>query len=150
MSLLSLLRRVPPFVDKHNLSHPTNDFFDGALPVAAPFWFQVVTVTKRSLLALWRSPDYIFTRLFVHVFVALFSSLTLLQLGNSVRDLQYRVSTKPHSIIHSNAFVDLRRLHGYFPTSNYHGTNISDLHPQPMYAPPMDVPYIQLILFVWQ
>lgn len=58
---------------------------------ASPFFFQLKTVVERNNLALWRSPDYVFTRLFIHAFIALFVSLTLLQLGNSVRDLQYRV-----------------------------------------------------------
>ncbi len=78
------LRRTPSFVDQHDpssLSHPTNHHYDGPLADAAPFWIRVVTV-----------PDYIFIRLFVHVFIALFTSLTLLQLGKSVRDLQYRTA----------------------------------------------------------
>jgi len=33
----------------------------------------------------------VFTRLFVHIFISLFVSLSLLQLGKSLRDLQYRV-----------------------------------------------------------
>lgn len=36
-------------------------------------------------------PEYIFTRFFVCTFISLFISLSLLQLGNSVRDLQFRV-----------------------------------------------------------
>ena len=40
---------------------------------------------------MWRSPDYVFSRLFIHVFVSLFISLPFLQLGNSLRDLQYRL-----------------------------------------------------------
>ncbi|KIJ43375.1 hypothetical protein M422DRAFT_115296, partial [Sphaerobolus stellatus SS14] len=52
---------------------------------------QVEQVTLRTLTALWRSPDYIWTRLYVHAFVSLFVSLALLDLGNSVRDLQSRV-----------------------------------------------------------
>ncbi|KAI0269180.1 ABC-2 type transporter-domain-containing protein [Gloeopeniophorella convolvens] len=58
---------------------------------ATPFLHQLAVVTKRNFLALWRSPDYVFTRLFVHLFVTLFVSLVFLQLGNSQRDLQYRV-----------------------------------------------------------
>jgi len=42
-------------------------------------------------LALWRNPDYTWTRIFVHVFLSLFVSLTFLNLGNSVRDLQFRI-----------------------------------------------------------
>ncbi|KIJ41874.1 hypothetical protein M422DRAFT_171852 [Sphaerobolus stellatus SS14] len=58
---------------------------------ATPFIYQVKQVTLRTLTALWRSPDYIWTRLYVHAFVSLFVSLALLDLGNSVRDLQSRV-----------------------------------------------------------
>jgi len=58
---------------------------------AAPFLYQLAEVTKRSLTALWRNPDYIWTRLFVHAFIALFVSLSLLDLKNSLRDLQSRV-----------------------------------------------------------
>lgn len=58
---------------------------------AAPFIYQVKEVTVRSLTALWRSPSYVWTRLFVHAFISLFVSLSLLQLGHSTRDLQSRV-----------------------------------------------------------
>lgn len=58
---------------------------------ATPFLFQLKTVVARNNIALWRSPDYVFTRLFVHLFIALFPSLSLLQLDDSLRDLQYRV-----------------------------------------------------------
>ena len=51
------------------------------------------TVNQRNNTALWRMPDYVFTRLFVHIFISLFPSLALLQLENTVRDLQYRVSS---------------------------------------------------------
>ncbi|KAF9236851.1 ABC-2 type transporter-domain-containing protein [Melanogaster broomeanus] len=58
---------------------------------ATSFFYQLCTVVKRNNIALWRSPDYVFSRLFVHAFFSLFVSLSFLQLGNSVRDLQYRV-----------------------------------------------------------
>ncbi|EJC98670.1 uncharacterized protein FOMMEDRAFT_170902 [Fomitiporia mediterranea MF3/22] len=58
---------------------------------ATPFMYQLKTVVSRNNIALWRSPDYVFTRLFVHLFISLFSSLSLLQLTDSLRDLQYRV-----------------------------------------------------------
>jgi len=58
---------------------------------ATPFWFQLQEVVKRNSLALWRSPAYIFTRLFVVGSISFFVALTFLQLGNSIRDLQYRV-----------------------------------------------------------
>ncbi|PCH34093.1 hypothetical protein WOLCODRAFT_87269 [Wolfiporia cocos MD-104 SS10] len=58
---------------------------------ATPFFYQLQVVVKRNNMMLWRSPDYVFSRLFVHAFISLFVSLPFLQLGNSVRDLQYRV-----------------------------------------------------------
>ena len=48
-------------------------------------------VVLRNNRALWRSPAYVFSRLFVHGFISLFVSLSFLQLGQSFRDLQYRV-----------------------------------------------------------
>jgi hypothetical protein len=58
---------------------------------STPFLFQMKTVAERSFLALWRSPNYIYTRLFIHVVISLIVSLSFLQLGNSSRDLQSRV-----------------------------------------------------------
>ena len=58
---------------------------------ATSFFFQLRTVVERNTTALWRSPDYAFTRLFVTTFISFFISLSFLQLGNSVRDLQFRV-----------------------------------------------------------
>ncbi|KAF8215759.1 pleiotropic drug resistance ABC transporter [Mycena galopus ATCC 62051] len=58
---------------------------------ATSFLYQLRIVTARNNLSLWRSPDYLFTRLFVCGFISLFVSLSFLQLGTSVRDLQFRV-----------------------------------------------------------
>ncbi|KAF8203885.1 pleiotropic drug resistance ABC transporter [Pholiota molesta] len=58
---------------------------------ATPFWYQLKIVVQRNNTALWRSPDYIFSRLFVASFISLFISLSFLQLGNSIRELQFRV-----------------------------------------------------------
>ncbi|KAJ7492238.1 P-loop containing nucleoside triphosphate hydrolase protein [Mycena latifolia] len=58
---------------------------------ATPFLYQLRTVAARNYLALWRSPDYLFTRLFVCAFISLFVSLSFLQLGHSLRELQFRV-----------------------------------------------------------
>ncbi|KAH9966146.1 ABC-2 type transporter-domain-containing protein [Russula dissimulans] len=60
-------------------------------PDATPFLYQLVVVTKRSFVTLWRSPGYVFTRLFLHLSTSLFLSMVFLRLGRSQRDLQYRV-----------------------------------------------------------
>ena len=58
---------------------------------ATPFSYQLRVVTKRSFVGLWRSPNYVYTRVFIHVVISLILSLSWLQLGQSVRDLQYRL-----------------------------------------------------------
>lgn len=60
---------------------------------STPFLFQMKTVAERSFVSLWRSPNYVYTRLFIHVVISLIVSLSYLQLGRSVRDLQTRVFT---------------------------------------------------------
>lgn len=65
---------------------------DGSFRIdATPFLYQLTVVTKRSFITMLRSPDYVFTRLFLHISTSLFVSLVFLQLGRSQRDLQYRV-----------------------------------------------------------
>lgn len=58
---------------------------------ATPFWYQLKTVVQRNNMAIWRSPDYVFSRLFVASLISFFISLSFLQLGNSIRELQFRV-----------------------------------------------------------
>ncbi|ETW86786.1 ABC transporter [Heterobasidion irregulare TC 32-1] len=62
-----------------------------AIAHATPMWYQLKVVVDRNTHALWRSPAYVFTRLLSHLMVSLLVSLPFLQLGHSVRDLQYRV-----------------------------------------------------------
>ena len=49
------------------------------------------TVAERAFITLWRSPNYVYTRLFMHVVISLIVSLSYLQLGTSARDLQSQV-----------------------------------------------------------
>ena len=64
---------------------------DPSSKFATPFWYQLRIVTKRSFVGLWRSPNYVYTRVFIHAVIPLILSLSWLQLGNSVRELQYRL-----------------------------------------------------------
>ncbi len=57
---------------------------------ATPLWQQIKVVTRRSYLAFWRSPNYGFTRLFVHVVLGL-TCLNYLNLNDSRSSLQNRV-----------------------------------------------------------
>jgi len=58
---------------------------------STPFLYQMRTVAERAFVSLWRSPNYIYTRLFIHVVISLIVSLCYLQLGTSARDLQSRI-----------------------------------------------------------
>ncbi|KAK4133652.1 hypothetical protein BT67DRAFT_434638 [Trichocladium antarcticum] len=58
---------------------------------ASPFWHQVRTVVRRANLAHWRTPNYLFTRLFNHVVIALLTGLSFLNLDDSRQSLQYKV-----------------------------------------------------------
>jgi ATP-binding cassette subfamily G (WHITE) protein 2 (SNQ2) len=58
---------------------------------ASPWLHQLKVVCKRTNLAFWRSPNYLFTRLFNHVVIALLTGLTFLRLDDSRSSLQYKV-----------------------------------------------------------
>ncbi|KAL2259850.1 hypothetical protein VTK26DRAFT_6321 [Humicola hyalothermophila] len=58
---------------------------------ASPFWHQVKVVVSRANRAHWRTPNYLFTRLYNHVVIALLTGLTYLNLDTSRQSLQYRV-----------------------------------------------------------
>ncbi|KAH7157406.1 ABC-2 type transporter-domain-containing protein [Dactylonectria estremocensis] len=58
---------------------------------ASPFGHQIKVVARRMFRSFWRSPNYLFTRVFAHVAVALITGLTYLNLDDSRASLQYKV-----------------------------------------------------------
>lgn len=58
---------------------------------ASPAMHQFKVVCRRMFRSFWRSPNYLFTRLFAHLVVALVTGLTYLNLDDSRSSLQYRV-----------------------------------------------------------
>lgn len=58
---------------------------------ASPQLHQIKVVARRMFRSFWRSPNYLFTRVFAHVVVALITGLTYLNLDDSRSSLQYRV-----------------------------------------------------------
>lgn len=58
---------------------------------ASPLKHQLSVVIRRTNISFWRSPNYLFTRLFNHVVIALLTGLTYLQLDDSRSSLQYKV-----------------------------------------------------------
>ncbi|CAM1502427.1 Fc.00g044110.m01.CDS01 [Cosmosporella sp. VM-42] len=58
---------------------------------ASPMSHQLKIVCKRMFRSFWRSPNYLFTRVFNHVAVAIITGLTYLNLDDSRSSLQYKV-----------------------------------------------------------
>lgn len=58
---------------------------------ASPLAHQLQVVVKRTNLSYWRSPNYLFTRVFNHIIIALLTGLTYLNLDYSRSSLQYKV-----------------------------------------------------------
>ncbi|CED83351.1 abc transporter [Phaffia rhodozyma] len=58
---------------------------------AASASFQYKTLIHRATVAMWRSPDYVISKIMLHVGSALLNSLSFLQLDNSVISLQNRL-----------------------------------------------------------
>ncbi|KAL2132058.1 hypothetical protein VTI74DRAFT_4260 [Chaetomium olivicolor] len=58
---------------------------------ASSKWFQFRMVLYRLMVQLWRSPDYVWNKINLHIFAALFSGFTFWKIGDSSFDLQLRV-----------------------------------------------------------
>ena len=58
---------------------------------AAPIVYQIMLVTRRQLMSLWRNPDYIWNKIGLHVSNALFGGFTFWKIGNGSFDLQLRL-----------------------------------------------------------
>lgn len=52
---------------------------------------QLKIVIKRTNLSFWRSPNYLFTRIFNHLVIAIITGLTFLNLDHSRASLQYKI-----------------------------------------------------------
>lgn len=58
---------------------------------ASPLSHQLKVVIRRTNLSFWRSPGYLFTRLFNHIVIAILTGLIFLNLDLSRSSLQYKV-----------------------------------------------------------
>lgn len=61
------------------------------LEYASPLMHQLKVVIHRMNLSYWRSPNYLFTRLFNHIVIAIITGLTFLNLDQSRASLQYKI-----------------------------------------------------------
>jgi ABC-type multidrug transport system ATPase subunit len=58
---------------------------------AMPLSTQIMTVTHRSFVAMWRTPSYVTGMFVLHIFTGLFNTFTFWSLGNSQIDMQSRL-----------------------------------------------------------
>ncbi|KAI0401483.1 putative ABC multidrug transporter [Xylaria palmicola] len=58
---------------------------------AAPLPYQILLVTRRQLLALWRNPDYVWNKIGLHVTNGLFAGFTFWKIGKGAFDIQLRL-----------------------------------------------------------
>ncbi|KAL1694829.1 P-loop containing nucleoside triphosphate hydrolase protein [Schizophyllum commune] len=77
-------------IKERGLARP-DDTDKKASTYATSFFYQLQIVFKRNNLAIWRSADYILSRLFTCIAISLMITLGFINLGISVRDMQYRV-----------------------------------------------------------
>lgn len=87
----AVVKREIQELNEEALAKPDETSAEALQEYSTPFMFQLKTILKRTVLAAWRQADYGFTRLHSHASISLITSLTFLQLGNSVVELQYRV-----------------------------------------------------------
>ena len=58
---------------------------------ASPKFFQFKMVLQRLMVQLWRSPDYMWNKINLHIFAGLFGGFTFWNMGSSSFDLQLRL-----------------------------------------------------------
>ncbi|KAJ6075741.1 hypothetical protein N7499_007722 [Penicillium canescens] len=58
---------------------------------ATSHWFQFMEVSKRLSVHIWRSPDYMWNKIILHIFAALFSGFTFWKIGDGTFALQLRL-----------------------------------------------------------
>lgn len=78
---------------KRQRSRTSEDAGDDGTEFAAPVWEQTVMVTKRLFTQYWRSPSYLYGKLFTAFIVGVFNGFTFYSLGNSIQDMQNRMFT---------------------------------------------------------
>ncbi|KAJ9214471.1 hypothetical protein DTO166G4_3875 [Paecilomyces variotii] len=67
------------------------NYVEDTADFATSHWFQFKTVSYRLMVQIWRSPDYMWNKIILHVFAALFSGFTFWMMGNGSFDLQLRL-----------------------------------------------------------
>ncbi|KAJ5330190.1 hypothetical protein N7452_010580 [Penicillium brevicompactum] len=67
------------------------DYIEDTSDFATSHWFQFKAVSKRLSIHIWRSPDYMWNKFFLHIFAGLFSGFTFWKIGDGTFSLQLRL-----------------------------------------------------------
>ncbi|KAJ5296249.1 uncharacterized protein N7443_007142 [Penicillium atrosanguineum] len=67
------------------------NYVEDTADYATSHWFQFTMVTKRLTVQIWRSPDYMWNKIILHIFAALFSGFTFWKIGDGTFSLQLRL-----------------------------------------------------------
>ncbi|CAI7602342.1 unnamed protein product [Penicillium bialowiezense] len=67
------------------------DYVEDTSDFATSHWFQFKAVSKRLSVHIWRSPDYMWNKFFLHIFAGLFSGFTFWKIGDGTFSLQLRL-----------------------------------------------------------
>lgn len=84
------LQRINSAQEKSGADAETENL-EEAVDFATPIKYQILLVTKRQFISLWRNPDYIWNKIGLHVTNSLFAGFTFWKLGNGTFDLQLRL-----------------------------------------------------------
>ncbi|KAH8686548.1 ABC-2 type transporter [Ilyonectria robusta] len=86
----SRTQEIEDMISQRRTLEPSKAFADDR-EYAAPVRTQTIALLKRSFTAYWRSPNYIFGKMMLHVMTGLFNCFTFYKLGTSRIDYQNRV-----------------------------------------------------------
>lgn len=67
------------------------NYVEDTADFATSHWFQFMMVSKRLTIQIWRSPDYMWNKIILHIFAALFSGFTFWKIGDGTFSLQLRL-----------------------------------------------------------
>ena len=86
----AVLGKIADITNRPTTNSSSNDKFRHTT-YASSTMQQTKLLTIRTLTQYWRTPDYIYSRLYCSFFHSLLIGLIFLQVGQSVADLQYRI-----------------------------------------------------------
>ncbi|KAL4998359.1 ABC-2 type transporter-domain-containing protein [Aspergillus recurvatus] len=78
-------------LEELNRINQANPAEEDTASFATSKWYQFRMVLHRLMIKLYREPDYIWNKIILHIFAALFSGFTFWKMGNGTFDMQLRL-----------------------------------------------------------